>query len=67
MLLTVIIYWVSLTPKETLQGLKVYEWMNEWMNECLTTPQRKEKLAIGCQTKVNESMINNTVYEAVIN
>ena len=26
------------------------EWMNEWMNECLTTPQHKNKSAIGCQT-----------------
>ena len=31
-----------------------YEWMNEWMyewmNECLMTPQDKNKSAIGCQT-----------------
>ena len=24
--------------------------MNEWMNECLATPQNKNSLAIGCQT-----------------
>ena len=24
--------------------------VNEWMNECLTTPQHKNKSAIGCQT-----------------
>ena len=23
---------------------------NEWINECLTTPQHKNKSAIGCQT-----------------
>ena len=27
--------------------------MNEWMNECLTTHQYKNRSAIGCQNKVD--------------
>ena len=27
--------------------------MNEWMNECLTTPQHENRSAIGCQN-INE-------------
>ena len=38
-------YWVS--NKCNLQK-KLFFF--QWMNECLTTPQHKNKLAVGCQT-----------------
>ena len=43
---------VPLHHKRTL-----YHGMNEWMNECLTTPQHENRSAIGCQN--NSTMERN--------
>ena len=34
--------------------LEFLEWMNEWMNECLTTPQHEKQIGYWVSEKGNE-------------